>query len=199
MRHYLVQLVALLLVATVGGLAYWRLGNSHSAITSGKPAPNPIHVSQVAALSLLPASSANPVSVKAAVSAAAQAGPGWPGGNAKYLGRYRLTWSSSATLAHGGELTIFLRKGVPNQPKPILGGILALYGADGTNVLYLTHFEHTGAKLSARVNLGIYTGPVIGSFNVTSIHGNNMIASLSQVDGTVTSLHLTRFTTNPHP
>src|SRR5437588_8442343 len=91
--------------------------------------------------------------------------PGWPGMKTAYMGRYRLISSSDAALARRGQLTVFLRK-VSGQKMPALSGILALYGTDGMNVFYLTHFAHAGARLWTNMNMGIYTGPVIGQFIV---------------------------------
>jgi len=124
--------------------------------------------------------------------------PGWPGGIAPYKGRYRLTSSGDTSLAQSGMLTIFPRT-VPHQPKPQMSGILALYTSSGTNVLYMTHFVHGGHKLSARVNLGIYTGPEIGTFAVVCHHGNDLAANFVPLSGTTVELHFSRISTNPHP
>ncbi|MGH2345052.1 MAG: hypothetical protein ACRDG4_07480, partial [Chloroflexota bacterium] len=87
---------------------------------------------------------------------------GWPGGLKSYQGRYKLVSSSNAGFAKSGELTIFGR--IVHGLKGLqLSGILALYTKDDTAVLYVTHFEQIGSKLSASVNSGIYTGPVIGT------------------------------------
>ena len=123
--------------------------------------------------------------------------PGW-GKSAVYIGRYHLSKGSNPAIASSGELTVFTRI-VPHQPAPVISGILALDGSDGTNVLYLTHFLHTPRKLWARVNLGIYTGPEIGTFFVISFHGNQMQAMLTELDGAKVSLTFVRFSHSPHP
>lgn len=124
--------------------------------------------------------------------------PGWPGGLTSYEGRYRLITSSNTAFANAGMLTIFGRT-VPHQAKPQMSGILALYTTDGTNVVYLTHFVHAGTKLSARVNLGIYTGPEIATFNVVSHQGTSMLVKYLPLQGTSISLHFSRISSNPHP
>jgi hypothetical protein len=129
---------------------------------------------------------------------AATAIPGWPGGAKPYLGRYHLVSSSDANIAKSGMLTIFTRI-VPHQPAPVISGILALYSMNGTNALYLSHFLHTGLKLTATVNLGIYTGPKIATFVVVSRNGPDMMVKFVPVSGTVISMHFMRFSLNPHP
>lgn len=124
--------------------------------------------------------------------------PGWPGGAAVYVGRYRLTTSGDTTFAQSGMLTIFTRT-VLHQPKPQMSGILSLYTADGTNVLYLTHFVHAGTMRSAQVNLGIYTGPLIGRFAVASHQGSALAATFVPLEGGPVSLRFTRISVNPHP
>ena len=125
-------------------------------------------------------------------------GPGWPGETTAYLGRYRLISSSDAALARRGQLTVFLRK-VPGQKLPALSGILALYGTDGMNVFYLTHFAHAGTRLWTSVNMGIYTGPVIGQFNVQCFCRNQLNAAFAIQKGPHVALRFVRFSINPHP
>ena len=127
-----------------------------------------------------------------------KAAPGWPGGLSSYEGRYRLTASSDASFARSGMLTIFARK-VPHQDKPQMSGILALYTTDGTNVLYLTHFTHAGTKLSAQLNLGIYTGPHMGTFVLVSHHGAALVVHVMPLQGAAVLLHFNRISANPHP
>ena len=124
--------------------------------------------------------------------------PGWPGAKAAYMGRYRLISSSEAALARRGELTVFLRK-VPQEKMPVLSGILALYGTDGTDVFYLTHFAHAGTRLWTGVNMGIYTGPAIGQFIVKRFYRNTLSALFAIHDGPSVVLHFVRFSANPHP
>lgn len=124
--------------------------------------------------------------------------PGWPGGLTSYEGRYRLTASSNGAFAHSGMLTIFGRT-VPHQANKQMSGILALYTPDGTNVVYLTHFVHAGTKLSARVNLGIYTGPEIATFRLVSRQGISLLVTYVPLQGAPISLHFSRISTNPHP
>jgi len=124
--------------------------------------------------------------------------PGWPGGPGAYAGRYRLTASGDASFAQSGMLTIFTRT-VLHQPKPQMSGILSLYTADGTNVLYLTHFVHAGTTSSAQVNLGIYTGPLIGRFAVASHQGAALAATFVPLEGAPVPLRFTRISANPHP
>jgi hypothetical protein len=133
--------------------------------------------------------------------AAAKSIPGWPGGNAQYLGRYKIVKSSDPALAKSGQLTIFLRSKVPGTKGPILGGILAMTGSSGVNVVYLTQFKHTGALLSTVVNLGIYTGPVIGVFKVTAIDVKTGLITAKFVphSGGPISLEFSRFSKNPQP
>ena len=123
----------------------------------------------------------------------------WPGSKGQYVGRYHLASASDQTVAQSGELTIFLRKNVPHEPKPVLSGILNLNGTDGTNVFYLTHFQHQGIKRWTRVNLGIYTGPVIGTFIVTSLAGDYLAAEITQQGQAPISLKFVRFSDSPLP
>ena len=124
--------------------------------------------------------------------------PGWPGEKTAYMGRYRLISSSDAALARRGQLTVFLRK-VRGQQMPTLSGILALYGTDGMNVFYLTHFAHAGTRLWTSVNMGIYTGPVIGQFNVKGFGHNQMNGTFAILKGPQVVLRFVRFSKNPHP
>jgi hypothetical protein len=124
--------------------------------------------------------------------------PGWPGEATAYMGRYRLISSSDAALARRGGLTVFLRK-VPNEKMPVLSGIMALDGAQGMNVFYLTHFVHAGARLWTSVNMGIYTGPVIGQFNVQCFCHNQLNAVFAIQKGPHVVLRFVRFSKNPHP
>ena len=124
--------------------------------------------------------------------------PGWPGEKTAYIGRYRLISSGNAALARRGQLTVFLRK-VRGEPIPVLSGILALYGTDGMNVLYLTHFAHAGTRLWTSVNMGIYTGPVIGQFNVQCFCRNQLHATLAIQKGPHVVLRFVRFSKSPHP
>ncbi len=133
-----------------------------------------------------------------AAAAPSTAIPGWPGQTAQYLGRYRVVSSSDASLAQQGELTLFMRK-VNGQPKPVLSGILSLHGASGSNVLYLTHFVHSGMKLSTTLSAGIYTGPVVGRFVVTTRASGRLTVALVVPGGAPVALRLVRFSANPHP
>jgi len=123
--------------------------------------------------------------------------PGWPGPKAQYLGRYRLTRSSDNALARQGDLTVFQRE-VPRQGAA-MSGILNLYGTDETNVFYVTRFAHAGTKLWATVNVGVYSGPVVGTFNVTCYCHNMMNAVFKVQDGATVSLRFLRYSANPHP
>lgn len=182
MGRYLIQLLALLSVAVVGAGIYWRVGTGHSHTATSTPAT---------ALTSTSSQTAGSASGAPIVS--------WPGSKAQYIGRYHLTAASDQTVAQSGELTIFLRKNVPHEPKPVLSGILNLNGTDGTNVFYLTHFLHQGMKRWTRVNLGIYTGPVIGTFVVTSLAGDNLAAEIAQQGQTPMTMKFTRFSHNPLP
>ena len=124
--------------------------------------------------------------------------PGWPGAKAQYLGRYNLIKSSDPTLATSGELVIFTRI-VPPVRILALSGILTLVTKGDTNVVYLTHFVHAGAKLWTQVNLGIYTGPVLGRFTVTAIKGNDLSGTLTPAGQAPVKLSFVRFTKSPHP
>jgi hypothetical protein len=124
--------------------------------------------------------------------------PGWPGEATAYMGRYRLISSSDTALARRGQLTVFLRK-VSGQKVPVLSGILALYGTEGMNVFYLTHFAHAGARLWTSVNMGIYTGPVIGQFNVQCFCHNQLHAVFAIHKGPHVVLRFVRFSKSPHP
>ena len=124
--------------------------------------------------------------------------PGWPGEKTAYIGRYRLISSGNAALARRGQLTVFLRK-VRGEKMPILSGILALYGTAGMNVFYLTHFAHAGTRLWTSVNMGIYTGPVIGRFNVQCFCRSQLHATLALQKGSHVVLRFVRFSKNPHP
>jgi hypothetical protein len=136
--------------------------------------------------------------------AAASAAPapkvvsGWPGGIKSYQGRYKLVSAGAATFAKSGELTIFGRfvKGLNGLQ---LSGILALYTSDGTNALYVTHFEQLGSKLTASVNLGIYTGPVIGTFNLVTRKGAKMTAKFVPNQGAPVLLTFKQISKDPHP
>jgi hypothetical protein len=123
---------------------------------------------------------------------------GWPGGIKSYQGRYKLVKASTASFAKSGELTLFGRfvKGLTGLQ---LSGILALYTSDGTNALYVTHFEQVGAKLTASVNLGIYTGPVIGAFNLVTRKGAAVTARFVPTQGAPVTLTFKRISTDPHP
>ena len=133
-----------------------------------------------------------------AAPAAAGVIPSWPAPSSQYLGRYHLTASSAPMLATSGELTIFLRV-VPKVPQPALSGILSLKTKTQTNVLYLTAFKHTSSKLWTSINLGIFTGPVLGSFVVTSIKGDQMTAQFVQATQAPITFSFVRFSHNPHP
>lgn len=126
--------------------------------------------------------------------------PGTPGPatTPPFLGRYRVFLSSSAKLAHRGQLTLFMRV-VAGQPAPLLSGILALSGAHVSNVFYLTQFTSKGDTYAAVVNAGIYTGPVIGSFTIDMLCHNRMDAVLVVRKRTKIDLDFVRFSTNPHP
>ncbi|HEY8286292.1 MAG TPA: hypothetical protein VIJ28_18045 [Chloroflexota bacterium] len=129
---------------------------------------------------------------------AAKALPGWPGGLASYQGRYKLTTSASAGFAKSGELTIFGR--VVHGLKGLqLSGILAVYATDGSSVLYLTRFVHSGSKLSATLHAGIYTGPTIGKFNLITRKGAVMVTELVLGHGAAIRLGFTEISNNPHP
>jgi hypothetical protein len=171
MIHHIMRCRSLILAALIGGAIAWPLGSGHAAPA---PASKPMHT------------------------AVAKAIPGWPGAASQYLGRYHLTSSSDPALATGGELTVFLRK-VPPMPKPLLSGILSLTTKNQTNVVYLTKFMHAGTKLWTTVNLGIYTGPVLGQFKVTSIHDGQLVAEIVQKGAAPVTLQLMRFSMNPHP
>jgi hypothetical protein len=80
-----------------------------------------------------------------------------------------------------------------------LSGILALYTTDGTNALYVTHFKQVGSKLTASVNLGIYTGPVIGAFNLVSRKGTAVTARFVPTKGAPVTLTFKQISTDPHP
>lgn len=124
--------------------------------------------------------------------------PGWPGGITSYQGRYKLTKSSDAGFAKSGELTLFGRV-VPRVKGLQLSGILALYTADGTSVLYLTNFGHAGTKQSAVVHEGIYTGPIIGHFALVTRKGAAMTAAFVPDHGTDVHLWFSQISTSPHP
>jgi hypothetical protein len=143
----------------------------------------------------------HPGGTVAVVRPAAKPIPGWPGGNTRYLGRYKIVKSNNATLAKSGELTIFLRTKVPGTKGPILGGILALTGSGGVNVVYLTQFKHTGMVLSTVVNLGIYSGPAIGVFKVKAIDvkAGTISAVFVMKTGGAIALQFSRFSKNPQP
>lgn len=130
--------------------------------------------------------------------AATKAIPGWPGATSQYLGRYHLTKSSDPALATGGELTVFLRVVRPN-PKPVLSGILSLDTKTQSNVVYLTKFMHAGTKLWTTVNLGIYTGPVLGQFAVISDHQGHLAGDIVRKGASPVALQFVRFSSNPHP
>jgi hypothetical protein len=134
----------------------------------------------------------------ATVSPTAKVISGWPGGLKSYQGRYKLVSSSSAAFAKSGELTIFGR--IVHGLKGLqLSGILALYTKDDTAVLYVTHFEQIGSKLSASVNSGIYTGPVIGTFHLVTRKGATVKAEFVPNQGKVVSLRFHQISSNPHP
>ncbi len=138
------------------------------------------------------------VIVAGGVSIGGPALPGWPGGPRLYEGRYRLIASSDDSFARSGTLTVFTRT-VPHQTKPQLSGVLSLYTDAGTNVLYLTHFVHTGTARSAQVNLGIYTGPEVGRFVVVLRRGAALGVTFVPLQGPSVSLRFVQFSTSPHP
>jgi hypothetical protein len=134
----------------------------------------------------------------AAAAPVAKVVPGWPGGLKSYQGRYMLVTSSSAGFAKSGELTIFGR--VVHGLKGLqLSGILALYAADGSSVVYLTRFVHVGSKLSATLHAGIYTGPTIGKFSLITRKGASMTAEFVPGHGTAVRLGFKEISNNPHP
>ncbi len=123
---------------------------------------------------------------------------GWPGGLKSYQGRYKLVNSTDATFAKSGELTIFGR--IVHGLKGLqLSGILSLYTKSDTAVLYVTHFEKVGSTLSASVNSGIYTGPVIGKFHLVTRKGATMEAEFVPTQGRPIFLRFHRISSNPHP
>ena len=186
MRRYILQLIALLLVAVAGTAVYWRTSSSHTASPS-------------AATATVPRATTAPLArVRPTIAPSQAVAVSWPGSKAQYLGRYRLSGSSDLSLAQTGMLTIFMRT-VPHEPRPVLSGILALNGTNQTNVLYLTHFEHAGPKLSTSVNLGIYTGPVVGQFVVTTHDSSTMSASLLAAGQAPLQFTFQHFSRNPHP
>lgn len=187
MRRYVLQLAALLLVAIAGTAVYWRTTITHNA--SSTTAARPVATAAPGSPGRTTAAHA-PAAYQVAVS--------WPGNTAQYLGRYRLTASTDLDLAQTGMLTIFMRT-VPHEPRPVLSGILALNGTNQDNVLYLTHFEHSGPKLSTSVNLGIYTGPVLGRFVVTAHDSHAMSASLLATGQAPLQFTFQHFSRNPHP
>ena len=134
----------------------------------------------------------------AKASPAAKAVPGWPGGLKSYQGRYSLVTSSNAGFAKSGELTIFGRV-VHGLTGLQLSGILAVYAADGSSVLYLTRFVHAGEKLSATLHAGIYTGPTIGKFSLITRKGASMTAEFVPGHGTAVRLGFREISNNPHP
>ena len=134
----------------------------------------------------------------AKASPAAKVVPGWPGGLKSYQGRYKLITSSNAGFAKSGELTIFGRV-VHGLTGLQLSGILALYATDGSSVLYLTRFVHFGAKLSATLHAGIYTGPTIGKFSLLTRKGATMIAEFVPGHGAPIRLGFMEISSNPHP
>jgi len=123
--------------------------------------------------------------------------PGWPGSNAQYLGRYRLTKSNNKRWAHTGQLTVFMRTIRAGLPV-VMSGILSLYGKRST-IFYLTQFAHTDADMEATVNLGSYAGPVIGKFVVKQIKGKTMTAAVTIQGIPKLNLRLLRFSKNPQP
>ena len=124
--------------------------------------------------------------------------PGWPGGLKSYQGRYKLITSSDAAFAKSGELTIFGRT-VRGLKGLQLSGILSLYNSTGTSVLYLTHFGHMGSKLSAVINAGLYTGPVIGKFDLVTRKGAAMAAVIVPGHGAEIRLRFSEISNNPQP
>ena len=177
MCRYSRRLSSLLVAALIAGTIAWPVAAGHAASLKATP-----HAQPAAARS----------------TAAKKAIPGWPGGNAKYIGRYHLVKSSDSSLATGGELTLFTMVVRP-APKPVLRGILTLTTKSQTNVVYLTKFVHAGSALWTTVNLGIYTGPVLGQFKVISIKGEQLVAALVQPGAAPVTLQFIRFSTNPHP
>lgn len=179
MRRYLLQLVALLLVGIAGSALYWRTTSSHDTPHA----------------TLAPRGNAAAIS---SARAATQIAVSWPGNKAQYLGRYRLSASSNLDIAQTGMLTVFMRT-VPHEPRPVLSGILSLNSASETNVLYLTHFKHGGSKLSTSVNLGIYTGPLLGQFVVTARDSHTLSASLLATGQPPLRFTFVHTSSNPHP
>jgi hypothetical protein len=63
----------------------------------------------------------------------------------------------------------------------------------------LTHFAHAGTRLWTSVNMGSYTGPVIGQFNVQCFCHNQLHAVFAIHKGSQVALRFVRFSKNPHP
>ena len=135
-RNFLAAAAVLFFLGTVG------------ACSGGSPAPAGSRATPPAArAAALPATAPPTAAVPAAKTAAGgRAKPGWPVPSAAYLGRYTMTWSSDASFARSGFLTLFMRSITKPKAMVVPSGIVSVFGRDATTVLYLTKFGHLGSR-----------------------------------------------------
>jgi hypothetical protein len=118
--------------------------------------------------------------------------PGWGLPTAPYLGRYRLL---STGRVSSGELTVFLRK---VKALKVPSGILALHSARESDVLYLTDLARSGSRRIARVRIGSFLGPAVGSLRGTIPRAGALDATLT-LPGRTLPVRLLRFSLSPAP
>jgi hypothetical protein len=122
--------------------------------------------------------------------------PGWGAAADAYLGRYRLLPSGRGSVSNG-ELTVFMRA-VGSAKPPVPSGILALHGANESDVFYLTNLTRSGSSRLAKVHIGSFLGPVIGRLLGTSSGTSQLVATVAAPGG-ARSLHFVRFSSDPRP
>jgi hypothetical protein len=188
MQRALIQLLAVVIITILGGLAYLRLNSTTSPVssaTSNSPAPVPTT-----------SGPANTPPTATATAATAATSAGW-GQTMLYVGDYRLTASSNASLARTGTLTIAL-----DPSATAIRGVLSLPPADQTSgsylaSFYLTNFAHSGMVRSATINLGSYTGPAVGAFVVNSYTNNMLVARVTFQGEPSLTLRFDHYSVNP--
>ncbi len=159
-----------------------------------------------------------------ATSAPAVAG-GWGSDTSTYIGTFRVVPGAGTTTAHAtvsspaaglfsmvvraaaqlgaasgpvsnGQLVTFLRKvktGMPLAPS----GILSIFGASGSEVLYLTDLARHGTHRVATVNGGSFLGVPIGSVSATPGSGHSLNAVIKATGLGTVHVRLTDFAAAP--
>lgn len=203
MQRLLVQLLAVVIIAILGGLAYLHL-NTNTSPVSSSTASSPASLTATSVpTNSLPTATATPEANPPAAPTpqAGTSSPGW-GQTIPYIGSYRLTASSNTKLAGTGTLSISPGT-ISGIPQSEISGILSLPPPNQSNGsfladFYLTGFAHSGMVRSARINLGSPTGPAVGTFTVKSYANKILVASITFQGEPAITLQFDHYTTNPH-